>query len=55
MKNYYIKPRSKHENMETGFRVDLEVPKANSEADKAIREWMIAAIKDDAFPARTQY
>lgn len=49
MKNYYIKPRSKHESMEAGFSVDLEVPKANSEADKAIREWMIAAIKDDAF------
>ena len=48
-KNYYIKPRSKYERMKAGFSVDLDIPKGDAEADKAIREWMMAAIRDDAF------
>lgn len=48
-KNYYIKPRSKYERMEAGFSVDLDIPKGDAESDKAIREWMMAAIRDDAF------
>ena len=48
-KDYYIKPRSKFERMEAGFSVDLDIPKGDMESDKAIREWMMAAIRDDAF------
>ena len=48
-KDYYIKPRSKFERMEAGFSVDLDIPKGEAESDKAIREWMMAAIRDDAF------
>ena len=48
-KNYYIKPRSKYERMEAGFSVDLDIPKGDAESDKAIRVWMMAAIRDDAF------
>ena len=35
--------------MEAGFSVDLDIPKGDAESDKAIREWMMAAIRDDAF------
>ena len=49
MKNYYIRPRGKFERVEAGFSVDLDIPKGKTESDKAIREWMIAAIRDDAF------
>ena len=48
-KDYYIKPRSKHESVDAGFSVDLEIPKGTTEADKAIRGWMMAAVRDDAF------
>lgn len=48
-KNYYIEPRNKYERVYAGFSVDLDVPKGNAESDKAIREWMMAAITDDAF------
>ena len=48
-KDYYIKPRSKHESVDAGFSVDLEIPKGITEADKAIRGWMMAAVRDDAF------
>ena len=49
IKDYHIKPRNKYERMDAGFSVDLEIPKDTTEADKAIREWMMAAIRDDAF------
>lgn len=48
-KDYYIKPRSKYESLDAGFSVDLEIPKGITEADKAIRGWMMAAVRDDAF------
>ena len=48
-KDYYIKPRSKHESLDAGFSVDLDIPKGTTEADKAIRGWMMAAVRDDAF------
>ena len=48
-KSYYIPSRSKYENVEAGFNVDLDIPKGDSEADRAVREWMLKAIKDDAF------
>lgn len=48
-KDYYIKPRSKYESVDAGFSVDLDMPKGNADSDKAIREWMMAAIRDDAF------
>lgn len=48
-KDYYIKPRSKHESVDAGFSVDLEIPKGITEADKAIRGWMMATVRDDAF------
>lgn len=48
-KDYYIKPRSKYESVDAGFSVDLDIPKGNADSDKAIREWMMAAIRDDAF------
>ena len=48
-KDYYIEPRSKYERVDAEFSVDLDVPKGNAESDKAIREWMMAAIRDDAF------
>ena len=48
-KDYHIKPRNKYEKMDAGFSVDLEIPKDTTEADKAIREWMMTAIRDDAF------
>lgn len=49
VKDYHIKPRNKYERMDAGYSVDLEIPKDTTEADKAIREWMMAAIRDDAF------
>ncbi len=49
IKDYHIKPRNKYERMDAGFSVDLEIPKDATEADKAIQEWMMAAIWDDAF------
>ncbi len=49
IKDYYVKPRNKYERMDAGFSVDLEIPKDTTEVDKAIREWMMAAIRDDAF------
>jgi len=49
IKDYHIKPRNKYERMDAGFSVDLEIPKDTTEADKAIREWMMATIRDDAF------
>ena len=48
-KDYYLKPRSKYESVDAGFSVDLDIPKGNADSDKAIREWMMAAIRDDAF------
>ena len=48
-KDYYIKPRSKYESVDAGFSVDLEIPKGTTEADNAIRGWMMAAVRDDAF------
>ena len=48
-KNYFIKPRSQYERMEAGFNVELDIPKGDAEADKAIREWMMAVIRDDVF------
>ena len=48
-KDYCIKPRSKYESVDAGFSVDLDIPKGNADSDKAIREWMMAAIRDDAF------
>lgn len=35
--------------MKAGFYVDLDIPKGDSEADRAVREWMLKSIKDDAF------
>lgn len=55
VRDYYIKPRSKYESVEAGFEVDLDVPKGNSKADKAIRQWMMAAIADDAFSLLEDY
>lgn len=49
IKDYHIKTRNKYERMDAGFSVDLEISKDTTEADKAIREWMMAAIRDDAF------
>lgn len=48
-KNYYIKPRNPYEVVEAGFDVDLDIPKGITDCDNAIREWIVAAIKDDAF------
>ncbi len=48
-RDYYIKPQNKDERAKAGFRVDVEIPKGNSQSDKAIRQWMMSAIKDDAF------
>lgn len=49
-KDYYIQPRNIYESVEAGFRVNLDIPKGDSEVDRAIREWMTEAIKDDVFP-----
>ena len=49
-KSYFIQPRSKFENMEAGFDVDLDIPKGTTDCDNAIREWMMSSINDDAFP-----
>ena len=49
VKDYYVKPRSEYEMVEAGFSVDLDIPKGNTDSDKAIRKWMISAIRDDAF------
>lgn len=48
-RNYYIKPRGDYDNTDAGFRVDLDVPRGNAKADKAIRQWMLNAITTDAF------
>jgi len=48
-RDYYIKPQNEYENVNAGFYVELDIPKGNSEADKAIRGWMLESIKDDAF------
>ena len=48
-RDYYIQPRSRYESVDAGFSVDLEIPKGTTEADNAIRGWMMAAIRDDAF------
>ena len=48
-KSYFIQPRSKFENMEAGFDVDLDIPRGTTDCDNAIREWMMSSIKDDAF------
>ena len=48
-KSYYIKPRNKYETMRAGFSVELDAPKDNSEQDKTVREWMMKAVRDDAF------
>lgn len=49
IKDYHIKPRNKYESMDAGFTVDLEIPKGNTGADRSIREWMMTAVRDDAF------
>lgn len=49
IKDYHIKPRNKYESMDAGFNVDLEIPKGNTGADRSIREWMMTAVRDDAF------
>lgn len=49
VRDYFIKPRSKYESVEAGFEVDLDIPKGNTKADKTIRQWLMAAIADDAF------
>lgn len=49
VKDYFIKPRSKYEMVEAGISVDLDIPKGDTDSDKAIRKWMISAIRDDAF------
>lgn len=47
--DYFIKPRNEYESDEVGFRVDLDVPKGNTKAEQAIRQWMIDAIAKDVF------
>ena len=49
VKDYYVKPRSEYEMVEAGISVDLDIPKGDTDSDKAIRKWMISAIRDDAF------
>lgn len=48
-KNYYIQSKYIYGNAKAGFGVDLDIPQGDSNADRAIREWMVASIKDDAF------
>lgn len=48
-KSYFMQPRSKYENMEAGFDVDLDIPKGTTGCDNAIREWLLSSIRDDAF------
>lgn len=48
-RDYHIKPRNEQETMNAGFTVNLDIPKGNAKSDLAIREWMMAAIRDDAF------
>lgn len=48
-KSYYIQSRNEYGNMKAGFYVDLDIPKGDLEADRAVREWMLKSIKDDAF------
>lgn len=47
--DYFITPRNEYESGEVGFRVDLDVPKGNTKAERAIRQWMIDAIAKDVF------
>lgn len=48
-KEYGIRSCSEYGDVSVGVFVDLDIPKGNTESDRAIREWMVAAIKDDAF------
>lgn len=48
-KDYFIRPRTPYESVDAGFDVDLDIPAGNSDCDNAIREWMVSAIRDDAF------
>ena len=48
-RDYDIKPRNDSDNVEAGIHVDLDVPKGNAKADKAIRQWMMGAMAEDAF------
>ena len=47
--DYFIKPRNDYDNVEAGFRADLDVPKGNTKAEQCIRQWMMGDIVDDAF------
>ncbi len=46
--NYHF-TRDKHRSAEPGFSVDLDIPKGDATSDKAIRDWMTAAIRTDIF------
>lgn len=48
-KEYFIKTYGDDDGYKLGFKVDLDIPKGDSDGDKAIRKWMISSIKDDAF------
>lgn len=50
-KSYYLQTDHVREDteMEIGFDLDIEVPQSGSQADVAIREWMLEAIMKDVF------
>lgn len=47
-REYSIRPQNEHEDAGAALCVNLEIPKGNSESDKAIRGWMVNSVKDDA-------
>lgn len=48
-RDYYIKARGDYDNTDAGFKVDMDVPKGNSKADNAMRQWMMEALTADVF------
>lgn len=54
-KDYLITHGADQEKVNSGISVDLELPKGNSPADIAIRDFIIKMIKDDAFQMLPAY
>lgn len=48
-KNYDAGSKRKSEDIIVGLKLNLDIPVGNADSDKAIREWMTSAIKNDAF------
>ena len=48
-RNYDMEQHNDSDDILAGIHMDMDVPKGNAKADKAIRQWLMGAIADDAF------